>query len=380
MLHQPARVTFTGSGVREPNAIDFWRGLALIMIFVDHVPGNIFAQWTLQNLAISDAAELFVFLAGWSLSLATGGPHSPDPKARVVLRLTSRAFEVYRAQLVITALALAILASATLWLENPLFLEWHNAGPAFYSPVHTTVVWVLMTHQLGFFNILPLYVVLLLLSLAFVLLARRRLPLALAASVLMYAAALALEINLPTWPYSGSWFLNPFAWQVLFTAGFVAGELTQRSAGFPGAMCRLVPAAAPIVLAGSVVTALGWHPDPLLVPEPRLFFLFDKTYLSPIRLLNFLAIVVLFHGLYRWIGRWSLQLAEMLSALGRNSLQVFCVGSVVSLAGQILRFVAQGSIAMDIAIVLCGLGLMGFTAWFVEWRIRFQRSSARSSS
>ena len=52
---------------REPNAVDFWRGFALITIFIDHIPGLIYERYTLVNYSISDAADLFVFLAGWSL-------------------------------------------------------------------------------------------------------------------------------------------------------------------------------------------------------------------------------------------------------------------------------------------------------------------------
>ena len=28
--------------MRDPNAIDFWRGVALVTIFVNHIPGNFF--------------------------------------------------------------------------------------------------------------------------------------------------------------------------------------------------------------------------------------------------------------------------------------------------------------------------------------------------
>ena len=51
--------------MRAENAVDFWRGVALVMIYINHVPGNVFSYYTLRNYAISDAAELFVFLAGW---------------------------------------------------------------------------------------------------------------------------------------------------------------------------------------------------------------------------------------------------------------------------------------------------------------------------
>ena len=58
---------------RQPNAVDFWRGFALITIFIDHIPGLVYAKYTLVNFSISDAADLFVFLAGWSLRLMADG-------------------------------------------------------------------------------------------------------------------------------------------------------------------------------------------------------------------------------------------------------------------------------------------------------------------
>ena len=54
------------------DGIDFWRGLALLMIFIDHVPENVFQHVTQKNFGFSDAAELFVFLAGVSVALAYG--------------------------------------------------------------------------------------------------------------------------------------------------------------------------------------------------------------------------------------------------------------------------------------------------------------------
>ena len=190
--------------MREPNAIDFRRGLALVTIFVNHVPGNAFERLTYTGHSVSDAAELFVFLAGWSLALATERKGAHDTPARVLLRLASRAVELYRAQLIIVLLALALIGGAALVLDNPLLLDWHNAGPFFANPVPTTVGLVLLTHQLGYFNILPLYVGLLILAPVFVLLTRVHRLLALAASFTLYTMALAFEWNLLVGPSRGT--------------------------------------------------------------------------------------------------------------------------------------------------------------------------------
>ena len=159
--------------MREPNAVDFWRGLALVTIFMNHIPGNTFERYTYSQYGISDAAELFVFLAGWSIGIATRNRDgSPEPRLKTVLRLLSRTIEVYRAQITTMALALGMIAGTALVLDNPLLLEWHNAGGFFADPIQTMVGFVLLTHQLGFFNILPLYVVLLGIAPVFVLIAR----------------------------------------------------------------------------------------------------------------------------------------------------------------------------------------------------------------
>ena len=99
---------------REPNAVDFWRGFALITIFIDHIPGLIYERYTLVNYSISDAADLFVFLAGWSLRLMADGGGRLMPTRDVMLRLLARALELYAAQVLITMLAIAVLAMSAI--------------------------------------------------------------------------------------------------------------------------------------------------------------------------------------------------------------------------------------------------------------------------
>ena len=184
--------------MREPNAIDFWRGLALITIFVNHMPGNLFEPFMYSRYTISDATELFVFLAGWSLALATKRGGVADPPGAVIMRVATRTVEVYRAQLVITAIAFAMIAAAALYFDNPLLLEWHGAGAFFGAPIPSIIGWVALTYQLGYFNILPLYVVLLMLAPIFILIARASRWAALAASFALYMACLVYEIAMPS--------------------------------------------------------------------------------------------------------------------------------------------------------------------------------------
>ncbi len=111
----------------------------------------------------------------------------------------------------------------------------------------------------------------------------------------LYAVVLAYEIQLPSWPTEGAWHFNPLSWQVLILLGFLCTDLARTNAAFVQSfMARAWLPAVGIVIAGAIVTWLDWRPDPLLVPEPRLFFLFDKAYLSPVRVINMLALAIVF--------------------------------------------------------------------------------------
>jgi hypothetical protein len=363
-----------GPALREPNAIDFWRGFALLTIFVNHVPGNAFEPFTYSHFSISDAAELFVFLAGWAIALAVRGRGGLEPAGRVLLRLASRTIEVYRAQIVTTAIALAMIAATALTLKDPLVLEWHNAGPVFADPVPTTIGWVLLTHQLGYFNILPLYVALLALSPVFVLLARVNRWIALGLSLSLYVVCLTFSINLPTWPSDGAWFFNPLAWQLLLVLGFIGAELAHDNEAFRDWTRRLMSVGVVGVAIGIVVAVWDLKPDPLAVPEPRLFFVLDKSNLSPGRLLHFLTVVLAFQSVFPVIARFAPWLTRPLSALGRNSLAVFSISSIAALGAQLVRFAVPHSFILDLALISSGILLLVFTAWFVEWRTRSPRS------
>jgi hypothetical protein len=99
-------------------------------------------------------------------------------------------------------------------------------------------------------------------------------------------------------------------------------------------------------------------------------FLNGKSFLTPIRLIQFLALVAVFSAAYPAIVRFLPWLTEPLSMLGRNSLNVFCVGSLLSLSGQIVRSLYSGSLVVDTIVVVAGVVLLWLTAWMSEWRQR----------
>src|SRR5690606_2573469 len=113
-----------------------------------------------RNFSISDSAELFVFLAGWSLGLLVSGTMANTGAVPLAFRLGGRSLQIYAAHILISGLALALLAGTAYLTGNALVLAWHNAAAFFQDPARTQIGLVLLTHQLGYFDILPLYVVL----------------------------------------------------------------------------------------------------------------------------------------------------------------------------------------------------------------------------
>lgn len=353
---------------RPANAVDFWRGFALVSIFINHIPGIYFDRFTHRNLSISDSADLFVFLAGWGLRLTAGRPEDPTPTPHLLARIGGRIIKIYAAQIVIISIAIAMLAAAAHLLDNPLLLEWHNAAPVFYDPVKAHIGLVLLTHQLGYFDILPLYVVLMMMAPLIVLIHRYAPSWLFPLSAALYLYALVYQVSLPTWPSDDGWFFNPLAWQLVFVAGF----LMARERGVGGFVRRNIfwfrIAAVPIVALGMIVAIFKLLPDPTMMPEPKLLFVSSKHYATPMRLIQMLALVAVFSAVFPYIALHAGRLADFLSKLGRNSLNVFCVCSVLSLAGQIIRFVYKGNIVVDIILVVVGITLLWLTAWASEWQ------------
>jgi hypothetical protein len=355
---------------RKANAVDFWRGFALVSIFINHIPGIWYERLTHRNVSISDSAELFVFLAGWSLGLLVRGRPELVSAPRLVARLGARALKIYAAQILICSLALALLAVTAYLLDNPLILEWNNAAAFFQDPARTQIGLVLLTHQLGYFDILPLYVVLMLAAPAVALVDRFAKRALLPGSLALYFASLAVPFTAPTWPVSGQWFFNPFTWQAIFILGFALSrdEGVGRFARHHLTAIRLV--SLPLVLVTGVMVWFNFFPDPIQLPEPKLFFLNGKSFLTPIRLVQFLALAAVFCKAFPVIAPWIGPVTEYMSTLGRNSLNVFCVGSLLSLIGQILRLLYTGSFLIDTIVVGVGAALLWFTAWVSEWRNR----------
>ena len=236
--------------------IDFWRGAVLIAILIDHIPGNPLENWTPRNFGLSDSAEAFVFLSGLSVGLIylpRARKYGIEPVAGGCFR---RALKLYGVHIALTLAALSVFGAAY-WLSGlPDLISAHGRSYVFGSPSNGLMGLALLSHQLGYFNILPLYIVLMLWAPVVLALALRGPWLALAVSVGLYAAARAFGLNLPNWPQSGGWFFNPIAWQLIFTLGLISAVLWRDGLPRPAPWLVALSAAA-VVGAALIVTDWG---------------------------------------------------------------------------------------------------------------------------
>lgn len=358
-------------GTRPPNEIDFWRGYALIAIFINHVPGIFFERFTHRNFGFSDSAELFVLLAGWSLRAMVDRSPELQP-LRLVLRIGGRAMVLYIAQIVITVMAIAMIAATALITETNLVLQWNNAAAVFEEPVTANIGIVILSHHLGYFDILPLYIVLMSMAPLIAVLYRVSPGLLFLISASVYCVTLYTGFNLPTWPVEGRWFFNPFAWQFVFTLGYMLGGQGPPQTIVQKVRLPLRIMGGAFVLYGLLAAMYGWYPDWLSAPEPATFFVVDKTFQTPLRLFHVLALMALMGGSFLWLLRHMQPIVRFCSMLGRNSLNVFCVGSLLSLGGQVVRFAFAESLWVDAAVFIIGLLMLAATAWVSEWRQRLR--------
>ena len=353
---------------QRSDAVDLWRGFVLLTIFVNHIPGNVLEHLTHRNLGFSDGAEPFVFLAGVSLALAYGPKFETEGFLAIAWRCLRRAGQLYRTHLVLTAAFVAAVATIHLASGLDRFLEANGTAAVFGDTSRGVVGLLTMSYQLGYLNILPLYVVLMLWAPVALALARLHVGAALGASLGLYVAARHFGLSLPNWPEPDAWFFNPFAWQFLMTLGMAAGLIWRHR---PVPLVRpLLNAALVLLGASAFVQTDGLWLLPNLHHEFYATFDMLKTDLALIRLLHFLALAYALSQIpvARLLG--STGVGRALAGLGRHGLPVFVAGTVLSLAGQLAMSLVAENHSGAVQVVGLGTTLAGAACLFllVRWR------------
>lgn len=365
--------------------LDMFRGLALVMIFINHVPGTVYELFTNRNFGFSDAAEAFVFMSGMAAGLAYSSGFAPGKSWWLAAaRPLARARQLYFVHLTITLICLAIFAGAAHFFGLYEVLSKNNLAPLFSNPLATIVGLPLLTHQLGYLNILPLYLTLLIFVPLVIPLGLRWPHWVALGSVLLWALAGQFRLNFPNYPNSGGWFFNPLSWQLLFVLGLLCGMAMKRG----GRFVPFHPIAFALALAW-VVLVLVW----VRVPEvgaagrevlgalsklglPFYVTWFDKTFLALPRLSHALALFYVLASL-PFIHRLAAsRVAAPLRLLGRQGLAVFATGTVLSMALQVVKLTVPANPLTDGLLLGSGLLALLALAWALTKTTDLRRRSA----
>jgi hypothetical protein len=220
-------------------------------------------------------------------------------------------------------------------------------------------------------DVLPLYIVLLILFPPILWLLQRKPTLALIVSAALYAAVWEFGWNLPAYP-SGHWYFNPFAWQLLFVFGaWCALGGSDRLSGLLKSNVTMVVAALYLLLAFAIT--LTWHfprLDHLLMPRwlSEHIYPIDKTNLDVLRFAHFLAVAALtVHFIPRgWPYLHSKYLRPAIIC-GQHSLEIFCLGVFLAFAAHFAKVEISGGVAMQLAVSALGILAMIGAAWLISW-------------
>ena len=361
---------------RDPR-IDFFRGLALIFIFWDHVPQNPLGQITLRNFGFSDAAEVFVFLAGYACVLAYGKILQGEGYWMASLKILRRAWVLYVVHIFLLAMLMGIVFFANSKVETRDLVQEMGLTHFITNPQQALTDELLLRFKPNLMDPLPLYIVLLL-GLPLVL------PMLLRKAGYVVAVSLALYLLAPVWNLAaqegGVWFFNPMAWQFLFILGGAAALHAQRSNAPASRPLWRQPlfVGATVYLLITGLLALSWRwPQlhdaimPLWLGEH--LYPISKTNLSPVRLLHFLALAyvvakVVPHG--DWLNNW---FARQACRMGRYSLEVFCLGVILAPLADMLNALGGDRLVMQVFSALMGVGIMAVLAAWLDWNKRLNR-------
>ena len=347
--------------VGRDERIDFLRGLALLFIFVDHVPDSLFSLVTLRAYAFADAAELFFFLSGFVAAMVYGRMAEKKGFFAAAKKIWRRTWVLYLAQMLLLAFVLAEVSLAAAGTGHGHYHSDFRLD-AFLSRPGTAILHaLLLRYQPAYLDILPVYVVLLFVFPLVLLLLARNFWLVLLPSLALYLAVQVFALTPHTFPYGNGWFFNPLAWQFLFVLG--------ASLGHPQIRERWRVIDNPWLLRAAIgfaaMTALIEIPEALRMVFPHMPSLkpdglpLGKAALAPLRIASFLALALVVRR-YLPAGQ---RLAQSLVArpvirCGRHSLQIFMAGVLLAVAGGIVAQETGHSLLIQFVVSAAGIAIL----------------------
>ena len=360
--------------------LDLFRGIALWLIFLDHIPSNAVSWITIRNYGFSDATEIFVFISGYTAAFVYGRAMRATGFIVATASVLKRAWQIYVAHVFLFAIYLAEISYVSKSFDNPLFTEEMGVLDFMKNPDVTILQALLLKFKPVNMDVLPLYIVLLLWFSPILWLLLRAPSLALIASAGLYTLTWIFEWNIPAYP-NGTWVFNPFAWQLLFVFGaWCALGGAQRLGRWLNSPVLIGLAAAYLLFAFSI--AMTWYFPRLGVFVPKfvgeLIYPIDKTNLDVLRILHFLslAVITVWFVPLDWPALKSRVFWPAI-VCGQHSLEVFCLGVFLSFAGHFVFTEVSNRVFTHMIVSFVGIVVMVAAAAVVSWYRRVERQGPR---
>ncbi|MBV9562123.1 MAG: OpgC domain-containing protein [Bradyrhizobium sp.] len=362
-------ITLPAVGERELR-LDLFRGLALWLIFIDHLPPSLLTWFTLRNYGFSDATEIFIFISGYTAAFVYGRALLESGFVVATARILRRAWQIYVAHVFLFTIFLAEISYVATSFENPLYSEEMGIMDFLKQPDVTIVQALLLRFRPVNMDVLPLYIVLMLSLPLILFLMRWRPDVTLGLSALLYAVTWEFDLYFTSYP-NGFWAFNPLAWQLLFVFGAwcALGGARRMSHMLSSPITLWVCIA---YLAFSFYVTLTWYVPQLSVLMPRVIehwmYPIDKTDLDVLRFAHFLALAAVTVRFLpkSWAGLKSPWLRPLVLC-GQHSLEIFCLGVFLAFAGHFILAEIGGGAALHALISLSGILIMCGVAWVISW-------------
>jgi len=353
--------------------LDLFRGLSLLFIFIDHIPDNVLSYVTLHSVAFSDAAEVFVFISGYAAAMVYGKALQRQGCMAAAGRIYHRVWQLYAAHILTFVVLAAGVCYATLRLHDQNYTEDFGIDNFVDEPQVAIIKLLLLQYQPQFLDILPIYMIFLGVLPLLLLLLRRWLALPLVLSAVLYLLTLRFGWQPHSYPEGEAWYFNPLAWQFLFVIGATAGYAPYSRQALPLNSAWLGKLALAIVIAIGIISVSwtlhgAYEAFPPLLLRELSPLVEDKANLAPLRLISFLALAIASAHIVRRDSRLLRgPIAQWIIRCGQHSLQIFCLGILLSVLGQIVLSSVRADIPMQLAIDLGGILLMVAVAGLLTW-------------
>ena len=353
--------------------LDLFRGVANWAIYLDHIPDNVVNWITTRNYGFSDAADLFVFISGYTASFVYARMMLERGFIVGATRLTKRVWQLYMAHIILFVIYIASISYLALRFGDSELVNEFNVVGLIDNATETLRQGLFLKFKPVNLDVLPLYIVLMGLFPPVLWLMLRQPNWTMVAAIVLWLVSRQTGWNLPAYPV-GTWYFNPFAWQVLFIFGaWCALGGARQSAAVIMHPATLWFCIAYMILA-LVMTMAGKFPAFGDMFPQWLYSTFnpnDKTNLAPYRFLHFIVIVILVIRFVPkdWPGlEW--KIFDPLVVCGQQSLAVFCVGVFLSFVAHFQLTMSSGSLLAQIFVSVTGIAIMTIVAYYISWSKR----------